>query len=80
MINIFNCFVFLLVPIQESGAHREVHPRWNANPLQDFLRRQAFFQLYELDHKISAILDRTPWMEAEDFDLSKSTLHVIITR
>jgi len=54
---------------QESGAHREVHPRWNANPLQDFLRRQAFFHLYELDHKISAILDRSPWMEAEDFDL-----------
>ncbi|PLW38371.1 hypothetical protein PCANC_06105 [Puccinia coronata f. sp. avenae] len=54
---------------QESGAHREIHSRWNANPLQDYLRRQAFFQLYELDHKISAMLGRTPWMEAEDFDL-----------
>ncbi|KAA1089478.1 hypothetical protein PGT21_019365 [Puccinia graminis f. sp. tritici] len=58
-----------LLRAQESGAHREVHKRWNSNPLQDYLRRQAFFQLYELDHKISATLDRTPSIEAEDFDL-----------
>ncbi|KAI7945867.1 hypothetical protein MJO29_012255 [Puccinia striiformis f. sp. tritici] len=58
-----------LLRAQEAGAHREVHPVWNANPLQDYLRRQAFFQLYELSHKISATLGRTPSMQAEDFDL-----------
>ncbi|KAI9619631.1 hypothetical protein KEM48_006217 [Puccinia striiformis f. sp. tritici PST-130] len=62
-----------LLRAQESGAHREVHPAWNANPLEDYLRRQAFFQLYELDHKLSATLGRTPSIQAEDFDLKPPT-------
>ncbi|KAA1089488.1 hypothetical protein PGT21_019662 [Puccinia graminis f. sp. tritici] len=59
---------------QECGAHREVHRRWNANPLEDYLRRQAFFHLYELGHRASSSLNRTPLMQEEDFDVEPSRL------
>ncbi|OAV94685.1 hypothetical protein PTTG_06875 [Puccinia triticina 1-1 BBBD Race 1] len=54
---------------QECGAHREVHHIWNADPLQDYLRRQAFFQLYEIAHRASHSLHRRPLVEYDDYDL-----------
>ncbi|KAA1092982.1 hypothetical protein PGT21_019993 [Puccinia graminis f. sp. tritici] len=58
-----------LIHAQECGAHREVHHLWNLDPVQDYLRRQAFFQLYELNHKSSHSLQRAPFLQQEDFDL-----------
>ncbi|OAV94675.1 hypothetical protein PTTG_26901 [Puccinia triticina 1-1 BBBD Race 1] len=58
-----------LLRAQECGAHREVHYLWNADPLQDYLRRQAFFQLYELNHRVSNALNRSPLLHQDDFDL-----------
>lgn len=54
---------------QECGAHREVHHLWNADPIQDYLRRQAFFQLYEMGLKISYSLNRTPSVREDNFDV-----------
>jgi hypothetical protein len=54
---------------QECGAHREVHHLWNADPLQDYLRRQAFFYLYEMGYRTSYSLGRAPLVEYDDFDL-----------
>ncbi|KAA1107821.1 hypothetical protein PGTUg99_024199 [Puccinia graminis f. sp. tritici] len=58
-----------LLLAQECGAHREVHDLWNADPLQDYLRRQAFFQLYEMAYRISYSLNRAPLVAHDDFDL-----------
>ncbi|KAA1089495.1 hypothetical protein PGT21_020146 [Puccinia graminis f. sp. tritici] len=58
-----------LLLAQECGAHREVHHIWNADPLQDYLRRQAFFQLYELAYRTSYSLNRAPLVTPDDFDL-----------
>ncbi|KAA1092981.1 hypothetical protein PGT21_019940 [Puccinia graminis f. sp. tritici] len=58
-----------LILAQECGAHREAHKLWNADPLQDYLRRQAFFQLYEMAHRTSNSLHRAPLVEHDDFDL-----------
>ncbi|KAA1092977.1 hypothetical protein PGT21_019774 [Puccinia graminis f. sp. tritici] len=58
-----------LLHAQECGAHREVHHLWNADPLQDYLRRQAFFQLYEMAYRTSYSLGRAPLVEYDDFDL-----------
>lgn len=37
------------------GAHAEVHPVWNASPLEDELRRRAFHGLLFLDRTSSII-------------------------
>lgn len=58
-----------LLRAQECGAHREVHHLWNADPIQDYLRRQAFFQLYEMGLKISYSLNRTPSVREDNFDV-----------
>ncbi|MBW0497590.1 hypothetical protein O181_037305 [Austropuccinia psidii MF-1] len=54
---------------QECGAHREHSRNWTTSPLQDYLRRKAFFALYDLDHGLSATLGRAAYMQEEDFDL-----------
>ncbi|KAA1071852.1 hypothetical protein PGT21_021363 [Puccinia graminis f. sp. tritici] len=54
---------------QECGAHREVHHLWNTDPIQDYLRRQAFFYLWEMGYRTSYSLGRAPLVEYDDFDL-----------
>lgn len=57
---------------QECGAHREIHPVWNADPVQDHVRRKVFFTLYNVHHKISLVMNKTPAMDEDDFDLLPS--------
>ncbi|PLW38344.1 hypothetical protein PCASD_10581 [Puccinia coronata f. sp. avenae] len=64
-----------LLRAQECGAHREVHQHWNADPLHDYLRRQAFFELYEQGRKISHALSRVTFLKEEDFDVEPAHVH-----
>ncbi|KNZ49940.1 hypothetical protein VP01_4682g1 [Puccinia sorghi] len=56
---------------QECGPHQEVHCFWNVDPLQDYLRRQAFYQLYEHAQEVRNALLRTALLQEEDFDVGE---------
>jgi len=58
-----------LIRAQACGAHREVHHFWNADPLQDYLRRQVFYQLYEHAQRARNALFRMASLQEEDFDV-----------
>ncbi|KNZ60023.1 uncharacterized protein VP01_1625g12 [Puccinia sorghi] len=53
----------------ECGPHQEVHRFWNADPLQDYLRRQAFYQLYEHAQEVRCALLRTALLQEKEFNV-----------
>lgn len=56
---------------QDVGAHRRVSVKWNADPLQDELRKRAWFAMIILDRELSSGLGRPLAVSEDDFDLDR---------
>ncbi|KAH8915926.1 hypothetical protein BT69DRAFT_1303281 [Atractiella rhizophila] len=54
---------------QDVGAHRRLNARWNVTPLEDQLRKRAWWSLYAFDRLLSASLGRPLAAHDEDIDL-----------
>ncbi|KAM0755080.1 hypothetical protein T439DRAFT_322136 [Meredithblackwellia eburnea MCA 4105] len=53
----------------EVGVHSEHRHRWKVSPLQDQLRKRAFFTLSALDHRLSVLTGRPLALQDHDSDL-----------